>query len=238
MYWDLFKDILYRLCFEVSLTYWGIWKGDIKVFNVNDKPSLTVNFLPEGLLTWPSSKRSVEEHPPPVSGKLLLSFRSPGFPDSPWEKSCFFLFKQHFFTINNILKQFWVRYGKGQVLNFKNISLWIFFEVYSISYELPKTDVPRVAISAEMGFHHCKYNYITVGLNRRQCLSREKIATMLSCTRIPHARAKSSLYVYGSKFWLSWCLTAYLLGSAMLSDKHILYKTAHAVINFSTNSGE
>ena len=48
-------------------------------------------------------------------------------------------------------KQFWVRYGEGQVLNFKNMSLWIFFEAYSISYELPKTDVPRVAFSAETG---------------------------------------------------------------------------------------
>ena len=67
------------------------------------------------------------------------------------EKSCFFLFKQHFFIINNILKQFWVRYGKGQVLNFKNMFLWILFEAYSISYELWKTDVPRVALSAETG---------------------------------------------------------------------------------------
>ena len=62
-----------------------------------------------------------------------------------------FLFKQHFFIINNILKQFWVRNGKEQVSNFKNMSLWIFFEAYSINYELPKTDVPRVAFSAETG---------------------------------------------------------------------------------------
>ena len=48
-------------------------------------------------------------------------------------------------------KQFWVRYGEGQVSNFKNMSLWIFLEAYSISYELPKTDVPRVAFSAETG---------------------------------------------------------------------------------------
>ena len=48
-------------------------------------------------------------------------------------------------------KQFWVHYGEGQVLIFKNMSLWIFFEAYSISYELPKTDVPRVAFSAETG---------------------------------------------------------------------------------------
>ena len=60
-----------------------------------------------------------------------------------------FLFKQHFFIINDMSEQSWVRYGEGQVLNFKNMSLWIFFEVYSISYELPKNHVPRVAFSAE-----------------------------------------------------------------------------------------
>ena len=62
-----------------------------------------------------------------------------------------FLFKQHFFIINDMSKQFWVRYGEGQVLNFKNKSLWFFFKAYSIIYELPKTDVPRVAFSAETG---------------------------------------------------------------------------------------
>ena len=62
-----------------------------------------------------------------------------------------FLFKQHFFIINDMSKQFWVCYGEGQVLNFKNTYLWIFFEAYSISYEFPKTDVPRVAFSAETG---------------------------------------------------------------------------------------
>ena len=53
-----------------------------------------------------------------------------------------------------MLKQFWVRYGKGQVLNFENISLWIFFEAYSISYELPKTDVPRVAFRRKRANMH------------------------------------------------------------------------------------
>ena len=62
-----------------------------------------------------------------------------------------FLFKHHFFIINDMSKQFWVRYGEGHVINFKNMSLWISFEAYSISYELPKTDVPGVAFSAETG---------------------------------------------------------------------------------------
>ena len=59
-----------------------------------------------------------------------------------------FFITQHVSIINNILKQFRVRYGKGQVLNFKNMSLNFF---WSFSYELPKTDVPQVAFSAETG---------------------------------------------------------------------------------------
>ena len=51
------------------------------------------------------------------------------------------VFKLNFFIINNFLDQFRIYHRKGQVLNFKNISLSIFSIANSISYTGSKTGV-------------------------------------------------------------------------------------------------
>ena len=62
----------------------------------------------------------------------LKSFQVDCWQESSWKfsfwkkesgKIMLFLFTQHFFIINDMSKQFWVCYGEGQVLNFKNM-LW------------------------------------------------------------------------------------------------------------------